>query len=81
VARVLLTAPFDARFVGGAGERAVAARDLFELVRKLDAEAPGFALAVEEHGLIAVDGAAVADWSHALTEGSEVLVVPRIAGG
>lgn len=78
---MIATAPFDSRFFGGVSEQAVAARDLFELVRKLDALAPGFALAVEEHGLLAVDGVAAADWSQPLPADAEVLVVPRIAGG
>ncbi|MDE2403791.1 MAG: MoaD/ThiS family protein [Sphingomonadales bacterium] len=81
MARVVLTAPFDARFFGGVGELEIPASDLFALVRALDLRAPGFALAVEEGGLLAVDGEAAADWSVALRDDAEVLVVPRIAGG
>jgi len=79
--RVIPTSPFDSQFFAGAAEIAVPARDLFELVRLLDARAPGFADAVEERGLLAVDGRAVADWSAPLAADAEVLVVPRIAGG
>ena len=81
MARVVPTAPFDTQFFGGETGFDVPAGDLFELVRRLDARAPGFAAAVEERGLIAVDGQAAADWSAALRADAEVLVVPRIAGG
>jgi len=81
MARVIPTAPFDSRFFGGVGELAVAATDLFALVRALEAQAPGFTAAVEEGGLFAVDGVAADDWSQPLAADAEVLIVPRIAGG
>ena len=81
MARVVPTAPFDSQFFGGETEITLPAADLFELVRRLDARAPGFADAVEERGLLAVDGRAVADWSAPLPADAEVLVIPRIAGG
>lgn len=79
LAHVVLTAPFDAEYPGLGGD--VPAATLFELVRRLDMRAPGFAQAAVERALFAVDGAAVADWSARLAESAEVLVIVRIAGG
>jgi molybdopterin converting factor small subunit len=79
LAHVVLTAPFDAEYPELDGDAPAAT--LFELVRRLDARAPGFARAAEERALFAVDGIAVADWSAALPDGAEVLVIARIAGG
>ncbi|MBU6268633.1 MAG: MoaD/ThiS family protein [Sphingomonadales bacterium] len=81
MAKVIPTAPFDSRYFGGAVELDVPAANLFALVRALDARAPGFALAVEEGGLLAVNGTAADDWSAPLSADAEVLIVPRIAGG
>lgn len=74
-----MTAPFDAEYPGLDGM--VPAATLFELMRRLDARAPGFAQAAEARALFAVDGVAVADWSAALVENAEVLVIAKIAGG
>ena len=81
MAKVIPTAPFDSRFFDGAVALDIPAVTLFALVRALDQRAPGFAHAVEESGLLAVDGAAADDWSIPLAADAEVLIVPRIAGG
>lgn len=81
MAKVIPTAPFDSRYFNGAAELDIPAANLFALVRALDQRAPGFAHAVEESGLLAVNGTAADDWSIALAADAEVLIVPRIAGG
>ena len=81
MARVVLLDPFAARFFGGREEVEVAADTVFALVRALDVLAPGFAVAAEEGAAIALDGVALADWGTALATDSEVLFVPRVAGG
>ena len=79
--RVTLLEPFAREFFGGETELECEARNLFALVRALDAKAPGFAEAVEQRAAVAVDGVHVADWSASLAGVGEVLIVPRIAGG
>lgn len=79
--RVTIFSPFSSRFFGGKGERVVDAASIFDLVRKLDAEAPGFAAAAELGAAFGVDGVVVDDWTARLPEDAEVLVVPKVAGG
>lgn len=81
MARAVLVDPFATRFFAGRGEIAVDAATVFALVRALDARAPGFAEAAELDAAVAVDGVVVADWGTALTAESEVLFVPKVAGG
>lgn len=81
MALVVVTAPLNGEFPGGAREFELAAGTVFELVRKLDALNPGVAEFIETKVSIAVDGALISDWSTSLTRLSEVLLVPHIAGG
>lgn len=73
--------PFGAEFFGGRDELEVSAGNVFELVRLLDAIGPGFAEIAGIRIALAVDGILASDWSMPLSDSSEVLVVPRIAGG
>ena len=81
MARVVVTQPFAGEFFGGREQFDLPATTLFEMVRLLDAAAPGFAESAEVRAAFAVDGAMTPDWSTALGTGSEVLVIARIAGG
>ncbi|MDB5724889.1 MAG: hypothetical protein JWQ16_1643 [Novosphingobium sp.] len=81
MALVVVTAPLNGEFPGGAGELDVDASSVFELVRKLDVLSPGAREFIETNVSIAVDGELIGDWSTALTGLSEVLLVPHIAGG
>lgn len=80
MARVVLLDPF-ARLCPQGAETQIDALNVFALVRALDALAPGFAEAVELDAAVAVDGVAVADWTTRLEASSEVLFVPKVAGG
>ncbi|MEJ6008381.1 MoaD/ThiS family protein [Novosphingobium aquae] len=81
MARVILLPPFAGEFFGGRGEMEVDAGSLFALVRALDAEAPGFAEAVEGRAAIAIGGVVAGDWTTALKPDDEVMFVPKVAGG
>ena len=81
MAKVVATPSLCEEFLGGRGELRIDAGNLFELVRKLDAITPGFGAFIEDRVALAVDGTLVADWTTRLSEDSEVLLVPRIAGG
>jgi molybdopterin converting factor small subunit len=81
LARVVVTPSLRAEFPGGRDEFDVPAASVFDLVRQLDALAPGMAAYIEARVSVAVDGELVADWSTSLTRDSEVLLVPHIAGG
>ena len=78
---MIVTAPLNGEFPGGAREFDVAAGSVFELVRKLDALSPGVAEFIEAKVSIALDGDLIGDWSTRLTAASEVMLVPHIAGG
>jgi molybdopterin converting factor small subunit len=81
LARIIAMPPFAAEFFGGQAEWDVPAGNIFELIRELDARAPGFAASADSRLTVAVDGVVTNDWSTRLSDGSEVLLVPRIAGG
>ena len=59
----------------------VQATNLFGLVRELDARFPGIGRFIETSASIAVDGEAIHAWTRALTNESEVVLFPKIAGG
>jgi len=73
--------PFDTEFFAGRDALDIPAGTVFALVRALDAIGPGFAAKAESRVAFAVDGLLVTDWSTPLTAQSEVLLVPRVAGG
>jgi molybdopterin converting factor small subunit len=79
--RVTAIAPLSAEFFGGEEQLELDARSVFELVRQLDARSPGFADAAESRVAFAVDGEVALEWAKPLGAGSQVLLVPRIAGG
>lgn len=81
MARVILTPSLSAEFTGAAAEMNLAASNLFHLVRELEAQFPGMGAFCEARVSMAVDGVFTHDWATALTPASEVLLVPRIAGG
>jgi sulfur-carrier protein len=81
LARIVVTAPLNGEFPGGAREFELAAASVFELVRGLDALSPGVGEFIESKVSIAVDGVLIGDWSTALSAASEVMLVPHIAGG
>jgi molybdopterin converting factor small subunit len=81
LALVVVTAPLNGEFPGGAREFELEARSVFQLVRKLDALSPGVAEFIEGSVSIAVDGELIGDWSTPLNSSSEVMLVPHIAGG
>ncbi len=81
LAQVTLTPPFAQDFFGGVEALEVAAGNIFQLVSALDAIGPGFAEVAPLRAAFAIDGMLTADWASALTPASEVLVIPRVAGG
>ena len=74
-------APLSAEFFAGRASHDVEAGTLFELVRALDELSPRFGEEAETRAAFAIDGVLTSDWSTPLSAASEVLVVPRIAGG
>ena len=82
MARVSLPRELAAELFGGQEEVDVSGTSLFAVVRELDAAGPGFAERANNHKLaIAVDGVLSDDWSTVVGPNSEILVVPRVAGG
>jgi len=73
--------PFCDEFLGGRREFAVEAGSILALLRALDREGPGLAAEAEARAAVAVDGVVATDWTMPLSPGSEVLVIPRVAGG
>ncbi len=67
---------------GGRAELDVAARTFGQLVRELDARFPGLGRQVEDGMAIAIDGVIHQDaYGAAFDEASEVVLIPKIAGG
>ena len=79
--RVIPLPPFDREYFAEKSAIEVEARNLFALVQRLNALAPGFADIAEARASFAVNGTLQADWTAALPPDCEVLVVPRISGG
>ena len=78
--RVVVMAPFDKEFFG-TGRLDLAPHNLFDLVDRLDALAPGFAAIAQPRVHFAVDGVLETDWSRELAQVREVIVLPRVGGG
>lgn len=76
----MLMPPFDTEFFA-AGKLSLDAGNLFELVDRLDALAPGFAAIAAPRVHFAVDGVVETDWSRDLASAREVIVLPRVGGG
>jgi hypothetical protein len=79
--RVVVMTPFDGEFFGGRGEFEITARTLFGVVNQLDELGPGFADLADVRATFAVDGVVQPDWSVALGEAREVVVMQKVAGG
>ena len=71
--------PFDREFFGDRLE--LDAGNLFDLVAKLDAAAPGFAEIAQVRAAFAIDGVFTSDWSAPLAGADEVILLPRVGGG
>jgi molybdopterin synthase sulfur carrier subunit len=80
VPEVVLMPPFDTEFFA-AGTLSLQAGNLFELVDRLDALAPGFAAIAQPRVHFAVDGVLETDGSRDLSTAREVIVLPRVGGG
>ena len=81
MAKVTFVTSICDAFTQGQDQVDLAAGNVFQLVRALDARFPGLGKFVETRASIAVDGEVIHDWTQALSETSEVLLFPRIAGG
>ncbi len=80
--RVVLPGSASGAFTGGRTELEVAARTFRALVRELDERFPGLGTQVEEGMAIAIDGVIYQDaYGAKLEEGSEIYLIPKIAGG
>ena len=78
--RIVVMPPFDREFFGG-DRLEMEATNLFDLVARLDARAPGFAAIAEARAAFAIDGVFTPDWSTPLAEALEVILLPRVGGG
>ncbi len=82
MARVVLTSGASQRFTGGKTEIEVAAGDVRELLRALDALYPGLGTDLGTDTAIAIDGEIFQDpYLEPIAADSEVYFLPRIGGG
>jgi molybdopterin synthase sulfur carrier subunit len=82
VPRVVFSGSSCQGFLDGRTELEVAARSFRQLVRELDQRFPGLGKQVEEGMAIAIDGVIHQDaYAAVLGEGSEIYLIPKIAGG
>lgn len=81
MARVVFVSSTFAPYTQGQDAAEVDAANLFGLVRELDLRFPGIGRFIETSASIAVDGEAIHNWARPLTENSEVVLFPKIAGG
>ena len=81
MARVSLPRELAAELFDGRDHLQVEGASLFAVIRALDALGPGFLTRAQGHLAMAVDGMLADDWSTPVRPDSEVLVVPRVAGG
>lgn len=81
MARVEIMPSLCPQFFDGTEPLSIEAGNVFQLIAALDRLRPGFAAFAEGRVAFGVDGAVVNDWSTPLGQESEVLLVPRIAGG
>ncbi len=67
---------------GGRAELEVSARSFRALTRELDARFPGLGSRIEHAMAVAIDGVIYQDaYAAPLDEGSEIVLIPKIAGG
>jgi molybdopterin converting factor small subunit len=82
VPRVILTDNTCRALAGGAVELEVAAASFRRLVVELEARFPGLGQQVERAMAVAIDGVIFQDaYDAKLTEGSEIVLIPKISGG
>ena len=80
--RVVLSGSSCHAFTGGQTELEVSARTFRALVRELNERFAGLGTQVEEGMAIAIDGVIYQDaYGAKLEEGSEIYLIPKIAGG
>ena len=80
--RVVLSGSSCLALTGGQAELEVAAGTFRGLVRELDERFPGLGRQVEEGMAVAIDGVIYQDaYGARLEEGSEIYLLPKIAGG
>jgi molybdopterin synthase sulfur carrier subunit len=78
--QIVVMPPFDREFFDG-DRLELSATNLFDLVRRLDECAPGFADVAGIRAAFAIDGVFTTDWSSPLAGASEVILLPRVGGG
>ncbi|KUM26876.1 molybdopterin synthase sulfur carrier subunit [Mesorhizobium loti] len=67
---------------GGKDRLDIEAKDIRELFRKLAEQYPAFEPLIDRGIAVAIDGTIYRDtWSKKLPEGSEIFLLPRLAGG
>jgi sulfur-carrier protein len=80
--RVVISGSAARRFTGGVTELEVEATNFRRLILELDRRFPGFGHQVEEGMAVAVNGEIYQDaYLAPLEPGSEIYLIPKIAGG
>ena len=80
--KVLLSGSACQRFTGGKTELEVEATTFRRLVLELDQKFPGLGKQVEDSMAVAIDGEIFQDaYAAQLRPGSEIVLIPKIAGG
>ncbi len=79
---VFLSGSAGRQYTGGQSEIEVKADNFRRLVLELDRRFPGLGTQIEESMAVAVDGVIYQDcYEVALRENSEIVLIPKIAGG
>lgn len=80
--RVVFSGAGASGFTGGRTELEVAATTFRRLVKELDDRYPGLGRQVENGMAVAIDGVIYQDaYAAPLSEGAEIYLIPKIAGG
>ena len=74
-------APLGDEFFSGQSAFDLSGNSVFALVSQLDRLYPGFAEEAPVRCAIAINGVLAGDWSTAIPQDAEVLLLPRIGGG
>lgn len=81
MARIVVMPAVAALVPGLPTQTEVEAGNLHQLVARLDEAFPGCGAVLAGRAALAIDGAVTADWSRPVNPDSEVMIVPKIAGG
>ncbi len=81
MARVIVPTSFCDSYTQGQNALEIDAANVMQLVGELDRRFPGFGAFIEQRVSVVVDSVMTQNWTSALKPGSEVVLVPRIAGG